>query len=179
MHRFEDLREEVPMFEWDYDQVYDAIKLRLKELHHLGISHNDVRPANIVVSETGKISLIDFGLSTYPTSEKRKKRDFEALDQSFRRGSYGVNEVNEDDLEGMESEAAYNENKKYGSDGKDMLNSSIEGIFDKVSKETQDTGSIKGDISSTAQWEDNENDSITSSIRRSTRILQSTLKRQV
>ena len=61
------------MFEWDYDQVYDAIELRLEELYHLGISHNDVRLANIFFSETGKISLIDFGLSTCPTSEKRKK----------------------------------------------------------------------------------------------------------
>ena len=60
----------------------------------------------------------------------------------------------------MESEAAYNENKKYGSDGKDMLNSSIEGIFDKVSKETQDTGSRKRGVSSTAQREDNKNDKI-------------------
>ena len=97
MHIFEDLGEEVPMSEWDYIKVYDAIKLRLEELHHLGISHNDVRPANIVVSETGKISLIDFGLSTCPASEKRKKKDFEALDQSFRRGPYGVHEGNEDD----------------------------------------------------------------------------------
>ena len=144
MHIFEDLGEEVPMSEWDYDQVYDAIKLRLEELHHLGISHNDVRPANIVVSETGKISLIDFGLSTCPASEKRKKKDFEALDQSFRRGSYGVHEGNEDDLEDMPSKKADTKNSGSRNDGNDMINSSNEGIFDKVSKETQDTGSIKG-----------------------------------
>ena len=144
MHRFEDLREEVPMFEWDYDQVYDAIELRLEELYHLGISHNDVRPANIVVSETGKISLIDFGLSTSPTSEKRKKRDFEALDQSFRKGSYGVHEGSEEDLDDMSSKKADTKNSRSRSDGNDMINSSNEGIFDKVSKETQDTGSIKG-----------------------------------
>ena len=163
MHIFEDLGEEVPMSEWDYDKVYDAIKLRLEELHHLGISHNDVRPANIVVSETGKILLIDFGLSTCPASEKRKKRDFEALDQSLRKGSYGVHEGNEDDLEDMPSKKADTKNSGSRNDGNDMISSSNEGLFDKVSEETQDTGSIKGDTSSTAQWEDNENDKVLSS----------------
>ena len=163
MHIFEDLGEEVPMSEWDYDQVYDAIKLRLEELHHLGISHNDVRAANIVVSETGKISLIDFGLSTCPASEKRKKKDFEALDQSFRRGSYGVHEGNEDDLEDMPSKKADIKNSGSRNDGNDMISSSNEGLFDKESKETQDTGSTNENVSSTARQENNGNGSITSS----------------
>ena len=47
-------------------------------------------------------------------------------------------------------EKADNKNKKYGSDGNDMINSSNKCIFDKVSKE-KDTGSIKGGISLTAQ----------------------------
>ena len=106
MYIFEDLGEDITMAEWDYDKVYEVIKLRLEKLHHLGISHNDVRLANIVVSETGKISLIDFGLSSYPSSEKLKKRDFEALDQTFRRDSYGVHEGNKDDLKYMDSQKA-------------------------------------------------------------------------
>ena len=48
MYTFEYLGEEVPMSDWDYDQVYDVNKLMLEELHHLGISHNDVGPANIL-----------------------------------------------------------------------------------------------------------------------------------
>ena len=179
MHRFEDLREEVPMFEWDYDQVYDAIELRLEELYHLGISHNDVRLANIFFSETGKISLIDFGLSTCPTSEKRKKSDFEALDQSFTRRSYGVHEGNEDDLEDMPSKKADTKNSRSRNDGNEMISSSNERIFDKLSKERQDTGSIKGDVSSTLQWGDNENGGITSSSHCGTRGLQSNGRRQV
>ena len=144
----------------------------------MGISHNDVRPANIVVSETGKISLIDFGLSTCPASEKRKKKDFEALDQSFRRGSYGVHEGNEDDLE-VNGEKADNKNKRYGSDGNDMINSSNEGIFNKVSKETQDTGLTNEKFSSTAPQENNENGCITRSSHCGSRVLKSNGQKQV
>ena len=61
----------------------------------------------------------------------------------------------------VNDEKADNKNKKYGSDDNDMINSSNKGIFDKVSKE-KDTGSIKGEISLTAQQEDNKNDKMTS-----------------
>lgn len=70
IHIFEYLGEEKPMDAWDYNKVYEVIKQRLKELHLLGISHNDVRLANIHVSLSGKISLIDFGLSVCPSSEE-------------------------------------------------------------------------------------------------------------
>ena len=159
MHRFEDLGEEVPMSEWDYDKVYDVIKLRLEELHHLGISHNDVRIANIVVADTGKISLIDFGLSTYPTNEKRKGRDFAGLDTSFNRASYSIREENEYDLEDGSSEGT--ENNNYASGDNDVINFSNEGIFDNVSEKSQATGSTKGVISSTSQQENKENDQVT------------------
>ena len=177
MHIFEDLGEEVPMSEWDHDKVYDVIKLRLKELHHLGISHNDVRPANIVVAETGKISLIDFGLSTYPSCEKRKKSDFAALDRSFNRASYSIQEENEVDLDDGDSEGTKNNNYASGRNG--MFNSSNEGIFDNVSKESQATGSTKGDISSTSQQENKENDKFTSFIPPGTQVLQNHNQKQV
>lgn len=61
MHIFENLGKEVPEKEWDKKKVYEVIKSRLEEHHLLGISHNDVREANIHVSVSGKISLIDFG----------------------------------------------------------------------------------------------------------------------
>lgn len=64
-------------------------KLRLEELHLLGISHNDIRLCNIHVSESGKFSLINFELSDGSDNEKHKKRDFECLDDIL-----GINDVN-------------------------------------------------------------------------------------
>ena len=63
MHIFEYLGKEMQEENWDKKKVHRIIKSRLEELHLLGISHNDVRLANIHVSVSGKISLIDFGLS--------------------------------------------------------------------------------------------------------------------
>ena len=83
MHIFEDLGEEVPMSEWDYDKVYDVIKLRLEELHLFGVSHNDIRSANIHVSVSGKTSLIDFGHSDCTNNEERKRNDFKSLHHIF------------------------------------------------------------------------------------------------
>ena len=80
MHIFEYFGKEMQEDNWDKKKVHRVIKSRLKELHLLGISHNDVRPANIHVSVSGKISLIDFGLSDCSNNEKRKKNDFENLD---------------------------------------------------------------------------------------------------
>ncbi|CUM55885.1 unnamed protein product [Debaryomyces tyrocola] len=80
MHILEYLGKEVPEEQWNKKEVYRVIKSRLKELHLIGISHNDVRPANIHVSVSGKISLIDFGLSDSTNNEKHKKNDFDTLD---------------------------------------------------------------------------------------------------
>ena len=79
MNIFEDLGEEVPRSKWKYDEVYKVIKLRLEEIHLLGISHNDVRLSNIHVSVSGKISLIDFGLSDCTNNEEHKTDDLKSL----------------------------------------------------------------------------------------------------
>lgn len=79
MHIFECLGRETPVEKWDKKKVHAVIKSRLEELHLLGISRNDVRLENIHVSVSGKISLIDSGLSDCSNNEKRKKNDFEAL----------------------------------------------------------------------------------------------------
>ena len=81
MHIFEDLGEEMPSTEWDKFRVHKVVKERLTELHLLGISHNDIRLDNIHVSISGRITLIDFGLAIYPSSEERKRRDIEALNE--------------------------------------------------------------------------------------------------
>lgn len=83
MHIFEYLGEEVPFDQWDKYKVYQIIKSRIKELHSLGISHNDIRVPNIHVSFSGKVSLIDFGLSDIENNQERKKRDLENLDEIF------------------------------------------------------------------------------------------------
>ena len=102
--------------------------------------------------------MIDFGLSTCPTSERRKKRDFDALDQTFKRGSYDVHEGNEDNMEVSNAEKTDTKNNKYGSGGNDMITSSKEGSFGRVSEKSQATGLTKRVISSTSQRENKEND---------------------
>ena len=83
MHIFEYLGKEITKEKWDENKVYEVIGLRLKELHLLGISHTDVRRSNIHISESGKVTLIDFGLSKYPCSEASKQGDLESLDSIF------------------------------------------------------------------------------------------------
>lgn len=68
--------------------------MRLKELHLLRISHNDIRKSNIHVSEAGKITLIDFGLSEYPCSDESKQDDFESLDNIFGVNSFASKKEN-------------------------------------------------------------------------------------
>ncbi|CUM53663.1 unnamed protein product [Debaryomyces tyrocola] len=76
---------------WDKKEVHRIVKLRLEELHLLGISHNDIRLCNIHVSESGKISLINFELSDSSDNEKHKKRDFECLDDILRINDFSGN----------------------------------------------------------------------------------------
>lgn len=38
----------------------------LAHLEERGVAHNDVRPANLLVDESGTLSLVDFGLATFP-----------------------------------------------------------------------------------------------------------------
>lgn len=63
---------------WDIDQrfTFHLVPMVLKEeisrtlpalvehLHSLGVVHGDLRPANVVLTPTNQIILIDFGLST-------------------------------------------------------------------------------------------------------------------
>ncbi|CUM48166.1 unnamed protein product [Debaryomyces fabryi] len=77
MHIFECLGKEVPKEKWNNKTVYRVIKSRLKELHLIGISHNDVRLANIYVSVSGKISLIEVVYIESLQCEKKTVYDFE------------------------------------------------------------------------------------------------------
>ena len=143
MHIFEDLGEEIPSTEWDKFRVHKVVKERLAEIHLLGISHNDIRLDNIHVSISGRVTLIDFGLAFYPSSEEQKKRDFEALDELVPITGYGISE--EDKLRDVV--LAKNENNESG--WNDHANSSDEIVFDELVLKSDDTpGSTKVDFNS-------------------------------
>ena len=123
MHIFvKSLGKEIPIEEWNMGNVYEVIKVRLQELHLVGISHNDVRLANIHVSVSGKISLIDFGLSDCTNNEERKRKDFKSLYRIF---------------------GKYSKDGKYGSDN----NSTSPEVFDEMSIESLDTRTTKEEAS--------------------------------
>ena len=143
MHIFEDLGEEIPSTEWDKFRVHKVVKERLAEIHLLGISHNDIRLDNIHVSISGRVTLIDFGLAFYPSSEEQKKRDFEALDELVPITGYGIS--GEDKIRDVV--LAKNENNESG--WNDHANSSDEIVFDELVLESDDTpGSTKVDFNS-------------------------------
>ena len=147
MHIFEYLGKEVPEEKWNNKEVYKVIKSRLEELHLIGISHNDIRLANIHVSVSGKISLIDFGLSDYTNNEEHKKNDFETLEHILR--SNGSNEsFKHANQVNVKSEAIpadrADKNDKYGNDS----NSSSEEVFDEGSSGTFSTQITIEDIAS-------------------------------
>ncbi|MDN6749727.1 MAG: DUF3698 domain-containing protein [Staphylococcus equorum] len=153
MHIFENLGKEVPEEEWDKKKVYEVIKSRLEELHLLGISHNDVREANIHVSVSGKISLIDFGLSDCTNNEKHKKNDFESLDEIIEilNSSENGDQVNKDSQENEGTDKAETDSK-YGS----YINSSEEAVFDEMSLASLDTRTTKEDINSKGSHRQNK-----------------------
>ena len=147
MHIFEYLGKEVPEEKWNNKEVYKVIKSRLEELHLIGISHNDIRLANIHVSVSGKISLIDFGLSDYTNNEEHKKNDFETLEYILRANGSNesfkhANRVNAKS-EAIPADRA-DKDDKYGNDS----NSSSEEVFDEGSSGTFGTQITIEDIAS-------------------------------
>ena len=139
MHIFEDLGEEILFTEWDKFRVHKVVKERLVELHLLGISHNDIRLDNIHVSVSGRITLIDFGLAVHPSSEERKRRDFETLDELFQVTGYGISRQDE------VGDISLAEKEKYETRWNDQANSSDEMVFHELVGSDDSPGSTKVD----------------------------------
>ncbi|CUM57513.1 unnamed protein product [Debaryomyces tyrocola] len=149
MHIFEYLGREVPEEKWDNRKVRTIIKSRLEELHLLGISHNDVRPANIHVSVSGKISLIDFGLSDCTNNEEHKRNDLETLDSIL--GVYGCNENDpQGNQYGQENEVLPDEAGDDENDGSGS-NPSSEAVFDEMSTQSLATSTTEVNTSKTSE----------------------------
>lgn len=59
----------------------------LESIHHAGIIHNDIRPENILISDSG-VTIIDFGHAKLCNSEKAKDTEREIF-RSILEGSAG------------------------------------------------------------------------------------------
>ncbi|CUM68572.1 uncharacterized protein PRCAT00006299001 [Priceomyces carsonii] len=148
MHIFESLGKKVAIEDWDMDIVFKVIKSRLEELHLLGISHNDVRPANIHVSLSGEISLIDFGLSDCTNNEELKKNDLISLHYIFGLHGDSENIKNCNQINHYGEDSILSENVDNGSNNESDNNSSDEVVFDEMSLKSHDTRTTKEDFSS-------------------------------
>ncbi|CUM67603.1 uncharacterized protein PRCAT00005303001 [Priceomyces carsonii] len=96
---------------------------------------------SILPTDVGKISLIDFGLSIFPCTEKCKSRDFEALDETFKVYLRNSQDCNQDYPGSQEGDTLSDKRVTKGNNGV----SSFDGV---VSEETssQSTGFITEDF---------------------------------
>jgi len=54
---------------------------KIRELHELGLSHGDLTTHNIMIDGTGKISLLDFGLSRISAELEHMGQDLQVLNE--------------------------------------------------------------------------------------------------
>ena len=61
--------------------------LAMKEIHHAGVCHRDIRPENLLVNADGAVCIIDFDKADLTSSVGARKREYEHLDNLLA-GSY-------------------------------------------------------------------------------------------
>ena len=54
---------------------------KIRELHELGFSHGDLTTHNIMIDDTGNISLLDFGLSRISAELEHMGQDLQVLNE--------------------------------------------------------------------------------------------------
>lgn len=62
------------------EQIIQLIKEMVERMHSQGIIHRDLSSDNILYTQSGLISIIDYGLAFYSTSELLKKGDIEFIE---------------------------------------------------------------------------------------------------
>lgn len=61
--------------ETEIQRIFKQVALAVKHIHDLGIVHRDIKDENILLDESGSVSLIDFGSAAY----FRKGRTFDTF----------------------------------------------------------------------------------------------------
>ncbi len=61
-----------PMSETETMQVVDQLAMAVDYIHRNSVSHFDIKPANILISETGSLKLVDFGLAKHYDSDGKQ-----------------------------------------------------------------------------------------------------------
>ena len=71
------------MYQYDkkipMDKIMDNLRILVVKMHEAGITHNDLLLPNIMYKKDGSIAIIDYGNSTYNTSQILREHDMENL----------------------------------------------------------------------------------------------------
>jgi len=74
-------------------EVSDSLGRLVGRMHMAGIAHGDLTTSNIIVDDSGKLYLVDFGLSIFTDELEDFAVDIHLLDRSLESGHYGVREL--------------------------------------------------------------------------------------
>lgn len=64
-------------------QLSIGFKRALRSIHRAGVRHNDIRPENLLATEDGKVTIIDFDRAVVGASRGARQRERGHLDSLF------------------------------------------------------------------------------------------------